>query len=67
MTIIDDVISRPDMVQKSVSGHFLKQYYLKVSSCQKEIYSENLNYISFFWLLIAVLVLNCKNIFCELI
>ena len=29
MTIIDGIISGPEVVQKSVSGHFLKQYYLR--------------------------------------
>ena len=35
---------------------FFETILSKVSSCQKEIYSENLNDISFFWLLSAALV-----------
>ena len=35
ITITDDVISSPEVVQKSVSGHFLKQYYLRCHHAKK--------------------------------
>ena len=35
ITIIDDVICGQEVVEKSVSGHFLKQYYLRCHHAKK--------------------------------
>ena len=36
MTIVDDVISGPKVARKSVSAHFLKQYYLRSHHTKKK-------------------------------
>ena len=56
ITIIDDVISGPEVVQKSVPGYFLKQYYLRCHHARKKSIRKTWTIFHFFWLLSAALV-----------